>query len=158
MWFQTWHEEFGEFSPNHSQVQKFHFDGLFLSKVYDVWAKKIQRSYLSWHGTVMQIWINHHVVVSKIAWGIWLTFIRTPKSLKNCRMMDFLFKACNVLQLWNFRGILCHNTEGVAKFKGKLTCGSKNDMARIWLIFMQAVNSLKICNLIRSFYPKHRKI
>ena len=30
-WFQIWHEGFGEFSPNHSEVQKFHFDGLFLS-------------------------------------------------------------------------------------------------------------------------------
>ena len=52
-WFQKWHEEFGEFSPNHSNVQKYHLDGLFLSKVYEVWAKKIQ-SYLSWHWTVMQ--------------------------------------------------------------------------------------------------------
>ena len=54
LWFQIWHEEFDEFSPNHSKVWKFHFDGLFLSKVYEVWAKKIQRSYLSWHWTVMQ--------------------------------------------------------------------------------------------------------
>ena len=38
--FQTWHEEYGEFSPNHSRVWKFHFDGLFLSTVYKVWAKK----------------------------------------------------------------------------------------------------------------------
>ena len=30
--------------PNHWKVQKFHFDGLFLSKVYEVWAKKIQES------------------------------------------------------------------------------------------------------------------
>ena len=30
------HEEFGEFLPNHSKVKKFHFDGLFLSKVYEV--------------------------------------------------------------------------------------------------------------------------
>ena len=41
-------------SSKHSQVQKFHFDGLILSKVYEVWAKKIQRSYLSWHWTVIQ--------------------------------------------------------------------------------------------------------
>ena len=27
----------------------FHFNGLPLSKVYIVWAKKLQRSYLSWH-------------------------------------------------------------------------------------------------------------
>ena len=39
-WFQKWDEEFGEFSPNQTKVQKYHFDGLFLSKVYEVWAKK----------------------------------------------------------------------------------------------------------------------
>ena len=27
-------KEFGEFSPNYIEVQKFHFDGLFLSKVH----------------------------------------------------------------------------------------------------------------------------
>ena len=30
--FQIWHEEFGQFSPNHSKVQKIHFDGLFCPK------------------------------------------------------------------------------------------------------------------------------
>ena len=34
LWFWIWHEEFIEFSPNHSKVWKFLFDGLFLSKVY----------------------------------------------------------------------------------------------------------------------------
>ena len=47
--FQKWHEEFGEFSSNQSKVQKFHFDGLFLSKIYEIWAKKIQKSYPLWH-------------------------------------------------------------------------------------------------------------
>ena len=37
-----WHDEFGEFSPNHPKVWKFHFDGLFLSKVYEAWAKKTE--------------------------------------------------------------------------------------------------------------------
>ena len=32
--------------PNDSEVQTFHFDALFLSKVYEVWAKKIQESSL----------------------------------------------------------------------------------------------------------------
>ena len=31
--FQTWHKKFGAFSPNHSKVWTFHFNGLFLSKV-----------------------------------------------------------------------------------------------------------------------------
>ena len=37
-WFQIWPKEFGECSLNHSKVWKFYFDGLFLSKVYKVWA------------------------------------------------------------------------------------------------------------------------
>ena len=52
--FQIWLEGFCEFSPNHSKVQKFIFNELFLSKVDEVWAKKTQLSYLSWHSTVMQ--------------------------------------------------------------------------------------------------------
>ena len=54
LWFQIWHEKFGEFWSNHSEVWKFLFNGLFLSKVYKVWAAKIQKSYLSWHWTMMQ--------------------------------------------------------------------------------------------------------
>ena len=44
----------GEFSLNHLKAWKFQFDGLFLSKVYEVWAKKIEGSFLYWHWTVMQ--------------------------------------------------------------------------------------------------------
>ena len=59
-----WHEEFGEFSLNHSKVRKFHFDGLFLSKEYNVWAKKYRGVVFhdteQWHKT----WINLDLVVS----------------------------------------------------------------------------------------------
>ena len=43
-----------------------------------------------------------------------------------------------------------------ANFKGKLTCGSEINIG-IRLIFMQAVESLIICTLMRSFCPKHIK-
>ena len=36
-----------------------------------------------WHKT----WINPDLVVSKMAWEIWWTFIRALKSLKNCTFM-----------------------------------------------------------------------
>ena len=52
--FQIWHEEFGDFSHNHSKVWKMFFNGLLMSKVHKVWATKIQISYLSKHWTVMQ--------------------------------------------------------------------------------------------------------
>ena len=39
-WFQKWHEEFRGFLSNHWKFKKFYFDELFLSNVYEVWAKK----------------------------------------------------------------------------------------------------------------------
>ena len=30
-------------------LKNLHFNGLLLTKVYNVWAKKVQRSYISWH-------------------------------------------------------------------------------------------------------------
>ena len=35
-------------------LKDFHFNGLLLSKVCIVWAKKVQRGYLSWHWRVMK--------------------------------------------------------------------------------------------------------
>ena len=107
LWFQIWHEEFGEFSPNDSEVWKFLFDGLFLSKVYKVWATKIQRSYLSWHWTVMQN-LN-----KPRPWGIGWTFIRALKILKNWTLT--ICPKRIMFQLKNFIGIMCHDTEGRCK-------------------------------------------
>ena len=50
---------------------RFNFDGLFLSKVYKVWAKKNEQK-------------ETDLVVLKMAWGIGRNFIRALKSLKNC--------------------------------------------------------------------------
>ena len=48
--FQTWHEEFDEFWTRALEsLKNFHFNVLLLSKVYIAWAKKVQRSYLSWN-------------------------------------------------------------------------------------------------------------
>ena len=39
--FVKWHEEFGEFWLNAQNSQNLHYNGLLLSKVYNVWAKKV---------------------------------------------------------------------------------------------------------------------
>ena len=45
--FKIWREEFDEFLPKHSKVsKKLSFKGLFLTKVYDAWAKKVERTYI----------------------------------------------------------------------------------------------------------------
>ena len=48
--FEKWHEELYEFW----KYQNLHFSGLFLTKVYNVWAKKVQKSYVWLYWRSMQ--------------------------------------------------------------------------------------------------------
>ena len=63
-------------------LKNVHFNRLLLSKVYIVWAKKVQRSYLSWHWRVIQNFKKNWLVVWKITWAIWQIFTRALKSVK----------------------------------------------------------------------------
>ena len=65
--FQYWHKKFDKFWPEHSKVSKnFHFNGLLLCKVYIAWAKKVQRSYLSWNWRGIQNLERNRRVGSKL--------------------------------------------------------------------------------------------
>ena len=37
-------------------LKNLHFNGLLLTKVYNVWAKKVQRSYVWWYWILMKNW------------------------------------------------------------------------------------------------------
>ena len=63
-------------------LKKLHFDWSLLWKVYNVWPKKAQRSYISWHLRVMQNLKKKGLLVWKITWWIWQIFIRTLESVK----------------------------------------------------------------------------
>ena len=111
-WFQIWHEEFDEFYPNHSKVWKFRFFWFFLSKVYKVWAKKIQRSlqnskktlalrFQKWYEELGELSLEHSKVWKIVLW--WGSFC--PKHL--------------MFQLENFRRIVYHDNEGQYKIQRK---------------------------------------
>ena len=63
-------------------LKDFHFNGLLLSKLCIVWAKKVQRSYLSWHWRVMQNLKKNWLVAWKMAWGILQIFTRALESVE----------------------------------------------------------------------------
>ena len=69
--FQNWHEEFKRILIRALEsLKNFHFNGFLLSKVYIVWAKKVQRSYLSWSWRGIQNLERNRLVASKLAKGI----------------------------------------------------------------------------------------
>ena len=71
MLFQNWHEDF-DLSSRKSQ--NLRFNGLFLTKVYNVWAKKVQRSYVWWHWRLMQNLKENWLVLSIMTRELWQMF------------------------------------------------------------------------------------
>ena len=47
-------------------LKNFHFNGLLLSKLYILWAEKVQRSYLSWNWRGIQNLERNWLVISKL--------------------------------------------------------------------------------------------
>ena len=69
--FEKWHEEFSKFWPNTWKSQNLHFNGLLLTKVYNVWAKKLQRSYASLQWGSMETLKEKWLVVWQMIWEVW---------------------------------------------------------------------------------------
>ena len=55
-------------------LEDLYFNGLLLAKVYNAWAKKVHRSYVWWHGRLMQNLKENWLVLLKMKWRIWQIF------------------------------------------------------------------------------------
>ena len=88
----------GSFFPNYMSFELKKYRGVIFHDT-EQWCK---------------IWIDPDLVVSKMTWGIGWTFIRAPKS-ENCTFMSSRCPKHTPFQLQNFRGIMCHDTEGCCK-------------------------------------------
>ena len=85
-----------------------HFHWFLLCKVFKVWPKKVQRSYLSWQWRVMQNLKKNWLVIWKMTWGIWQIFTRAIESLKIGTLMgSFNPKYERKIH----RGVMCHDNE-----------------------------------------------
>ena len=80
---------FTNFDPSIRKVFFFCFNWLLVTKVYIIWGKKVQRSYLSWHWGVMKILKKDWPVVWKKAWEIWPIFTRALESVKVGTLMGY---------------------------------------------------------------------
>ena len=53
---------------------------MLLTKVYNIWAKNVHRSYVWWHGRLMLNLKKNWLVLSKMIWRIWQNFDHRLKS------------------------------------------------------------------------------
>ena len=120
------------FHPTTQKSKNFTPMGYFVKQVYEVWAAKIQKSYLSWNWTVIQNLKNPDLVVSKMAWGIgWLSSLEHPKVWKLYIDGLFLSKVYTVSARELSKELCVMTLKGVAKFKRQLTCGLENDIRNL---------------------------
>ena len=77
-------------------LKDFHFNGLLMSKLYIAWAKKVQRSNLSWNWRGIQNLERNRLVVSKLAW-VWQNLTRALESLKSFHFTGLLLSKVYIL-------------------------------------------------------------
>ena len=87
-------------------LKNLYFNWLLVTKVYIVWAAKIQRSYLSWHWNVMQILCKFYANVMQILKKNWLLVWK-----KTWEIWQIFTRA--LCQNWHFDGILLSKVEKV---------------------------------------------
>ena len=125
---------------------------------------KQNRSYLHDTEQWCKIWINPGLVVSKMVRGIGWTFITVLKNLKNCIWMGSFCPKDVLARNFQRNYVSWYWRVYNAKFKGKLTCGLKNDIRNLANFrasrqkFENSCKQAKVCTLIGSFCPKHIKI
>ena len=85
-----------------------HFNGLLLRKVYIVWTKKEQRSYISWKWRGLQNLERNRLVASKFTLGIWQILTWPLESLKYFHFIAFLLSKVYMFELKRCREVIFH--------------------------------------------------
>ena len=142
------------FELSTQKSQNVHFNGLLLSKVYITWAKKVQRSYLSWHWRVMMMKMNCFcgIVDRRNTFSLISSRDHCPRSspsrISNTPRsgIEPTQKLSSGLVEWSC-AVVKKNLKKNWLAVWKMTWG-------IWQIFTRSLKSVKIGTLMGSFCPK----
>ena len=136
-------------------LKNFDFNGLFLSRVYIVWAKKVQRSYLSWHWRVIQNFERNQLVVSKLTRGIWHSLTWALGGLKNFPFNGLLLS--KVYTVWDkkYRGVIFHDIEEWYKIWRGINLLFANWYEEFDKFWLDHLNVSEIFTLMGSFWTEY---
>ena len=107
------------------------FNWLLVTKVYNVWATKVQRSYLSWHWRVMQNLKKNWLVVWKMTWEIWHIFTWAIESVKIETLIGYFCPKYKSMTLKLTEELHIMTMKNNAKFEVELNCHFKTDMRNL---------------------------
>ena len=127
--FQNWHEESKRILIRALESPKnFHFNVLLLSKVYIVWVKKVQRSYLSWNWRGIQNLERNRLIVLKLAKEILQILTWALKSLKYFHFNGLLLSKIYIVWAKKVEELSFMKLKRDTRFGEKSTCHFKTDI------------------------------
>ena len=135
------------FHASSRKSENLHFDRLLLSKAYKDLFENVQKSYVSWHWTVIQSLRENWFLVPKMTWWIWWILMQAMASLKICTLIWYFCQYYIKFLLKKHRRILSWQWRVIQTLK-------KNRLWGIWWILTQAVESLKTCTLMGNIFRK----
>ena len=118
---------------------------MLLTKVYNISAWKVQRSYVWWHSRLIQSLKKNWLVLPRTTWGIWQIFIRAFESLTNGTLMASIFLSWKCMSLIKFKRKVC-----VMAMKNDPKIEEEFD--GFW---PEHLKISKICTLMGCFWPKY---
>ena len=112
MYFQKWYEEFSKFLPEHIWKSKnWDFDGILLSKVDNLWAWNLEKSFVSWQWRMMQNLNRNWLVSSKLTWEIAQFLRRHSKIWRIHTLMSSFWPEYKMFEIKKYRGDMFDDTE-----------------------------------------------
>ena len=94
------------FNASSGKSENLHFDVLLWSIAYKVSAKKVQKSYLSWHWRVIQTLNKNSFFIWKMTWEIWWILTRAVENLKICTFMGYFCQKYVMFELKQYRRVV----------------------------------------------------
>ena len=107
------------FTKAFERLQICTFMGPFCPKHTNFYMKKVQNSYVLWHGRAMQSLKKTWSLVPKMAWEIWCILMRGVASLKTCTPMCYFCQKYIMFKPKKYRRVMYHNTEEWCKIWGR---------------------------------------
>ena len=133
-------------------LRNLHFNWLLLTKVYNAWAKKVQLSYISWHYSMMQNFIENWLVFWEMPWGLWQIFTRPRKMFKIGTFMTSFCLKLKIYELKSYRGVTYHDNKKWCKNWRGIDLSVQILREEFWPEHLKISN---ICILMGCFWPKY---
>ena len=136
-------------------LKTLHFNGLILTKVYSVSAKKVQRNYVWFHSRLMQSLKENWLMLPKIDVRNLANFHQSTWKSPSWDLDGILLSKVENLWAWNLRESMYHDNKEWCKNWRGIYLSVQNWLEEFDKFWSKHSKFSKICTLMGFFWPKY---